>query len=143
MTEINWDPSARQLRQFGGAALIALPLAGWAVNGFADPANLSFAALLSISCLATVGAGLATLGLIAPGAIKPMFVGAMLIGWPVGLVIGEVMLVVVYYGLFTPTAFLFRIIGRDALQRKPDRSLHTYWTPKRSATNAECYFRQT
>jgi hypothetical protein len=59
------------------------------------------------------------------------------------LVVGEVLLLVIYFLVFTPVAMLFRIIGRDALARKIDRGAATYWRAKESRADVESYFRQS
>jgi hypothetical protein len=48
-----------------------------------------------------------------------------------------------YFVIFLPVAIVFRLIGRDALQRVLNRSAATYWQPKRQAADARSYFRQS
>ncbi len=47
-----------------------------------------------------------------------------------------------YYGLFTPVALIFRIMGRDALDRRFEPDAATYWTKRKPVTDRKQYFRQ-
>jgi hypothetical protein len=47
-----------------------------------------------------------------------------------------------YFGVITPVALLFRLLGRDALQRRFQPQTDTYWRPKPGATDVHSYFRQ-
>ena len=133
LVEMNWNPTERQLRQFGLIAMVALPLVGW----------LWGAAPAVIGITAAAGAALAIVGWIWPPTIKPVFLALSLVAIPIGLVISELALALIFYGLFVPTGMIFRLIGRDALQRKFDRRATTYWQPKKHPTNAASYLRQS
>ena len=71
--------------------------------------------------MALVLAGLALvvglLGLVAPRLIRPIYVGWMIAAFPIGWVMSHVVQALILYGLFTPVALVFRLIGRDALYR--------------------------
>jgi hypothetical protein len=142
LVEINWNPRDRQLRQFGLITLVALPLVSWALNHFAAPAEMSGAGAAIIACLVIAGVALGLAGLIAPRALRPSFVGLQLLAWPIGLVMSELLMLVVYFGLFAPTALWFRLIGRDVLQRRVDHSAPSYWSARPAVTDVQRYFRQ-
>ena len=140
LIDINRDPTDRQLKQFGVAALMFLPLIGWLATG--KPRTIAAANFPLQGGLAAVGLALAVLGFIKPKALRPIFVGASLVTLPIGLVIGEVVLLAIFYGLFAPMGVLFRLIGRDALQRRLDRGATTYWQPKPQPDSPARYYRQ-
>jgi hypothetical protein len=151
---INWTPTDRQLKQFGVICLIALPLVGW----------IWHASSSTLTILSVIGIGVAGLGLAFPRALRPLFVALSLITVPIGLVIGELVLLSIYFGLFVPLGLFFRVTGRDALQLRIDRDLSetesgregdmatpaptqtppekTYWQPKQQPTRAATYYRQ-
>jgi len=52
------------------------------------------------------------------------------------------MLALMFYGIITPLALLFRIRGRDLLARKPAPNRPTFWTPKQTPEDMGAYFRQ-
>ena len=82
------------------------------------------------------------LGLIAPSAIRPIFVAWMIIAFPIGWTVSRVLLALIYYGLFTPLALAFRLVGRDRLGRRHRPRLDTYWSSKSQPTGMHSYFRQ-
>ncbi|QDU62996.1 hypothetical protein Pan216_38700 [Planctomycetes bacterium Pan216] len=129
---MNWSPNDRQLRQFGLIAAVALPLIAWLWGGGSG----------WIVAGGAVGTALAAIGWLAPRALKPLFLGLSLVTLPIGLVVGELVLAAIYFGLFMPIAILFRLVGRDALERRIDRSATTYWQPKKRPAGPASYFNQ-
>ena len=134
LVEMNWNPSDRQLRQFGVIALVALPLLG-GLWGDWNPTT--------IGITAAIGAALAVVGWVYPRGLKPVFVGLTLVTIPIGLVVSELAMAVVFFGLIVPTGLVFRLVGRDALQRKLDREADSYWQPKKQPRDAAAYLRQS
>jgi hypothetical protein len=143
LMDIHWKPTDRQLRQFGLIALVGLPLAGWLFGGKPWPAEATQTQRIAIGSLAGLGLVAAVLALVRPQALRWPFIGATLLALPIGLVVGELILVIIYFGLFLPVSLIFRLMGRDALERGIDRSAKTYWQPKAQATGPESYFRQS
>jgi hypothetical protein len=143
MHAIDFNPTPRQLRQFAFAALVVLPLAAWLFCGrpWGDQWQASHAWL--IGSLAAAGALLVVLSYAAPRLARPAFIGMSLLAFPIGLVVGEVMMAAVYFLVFTPVALLFRLIGRDALDRKSDPHAESYWRPKAQPRDTVSYFRQS
>lgn len=140
LIEFNWNPTDRQLKQFGLAALIFLPLFGWIVTG--KPRTLDAANIPVIGGLAAAGLCLAIQALRKPQSIRLPFIALSLITLPIGMVVGEVVLFVVYSLIFVPVGLFFRIIGRDALERKIDHRASTYWKPKPHPKDVRSYYRQ-
>lgn len=134
-SDIPRDPPLRQLRQFAGLWLVFFSLlAGWQALGRSNPI---WSAVLGVLALA-VGVP----GLLRPVLVRPVFVGAMIAGFPIGWLVSKFLLAVVYYVLFTPVALLFRLVGRDALARRRDPAAATYWVPKPAPADSRSYFRQ-
>jgi hypothetical protein len=131
--ELNRRPTPRQLRQFGLVCLVALPLAGWLWGG----------GQMTIGVLAGIGLALAACGLAVPRALLPVFVGISVITIPIGLVAGELALLLIYFGLFLPLGLVFRLLGRDPLERTLDRSAATYWRSRKQPESAARYYRQS
>jgi hypothetical protein len=80
---------------------------------------------------------------VLPKALKPLFVALSLAATPIGIVIGEVAMLLVYFGVFLPIGLLFRLKGRDALERNIDRSAKSYFRPKRQPADPAHYYRQS
>ena len=133
LIETNWDPTARQLRQFGGLCLVSFPLLGWLWSG-----NLTV-----ISALAGLGLLIAITAYVYPKGISPFFVGLMLITAPIGMVVGEVAMFLIYMTVFLPIGMLFRITSRDRLRLKIDRHATSYWQAKRPPKSVGSYYRQS
>lgn len=133
MTSVNWHPDERQLRQFGLMALVVLPLLGW----WWSAGN---AAALGVA--AAVGGVCGLLALARPQWLRPVFVGLSLVVWPIGVVVGELALVVIYFGVLTPLGMLLRCSGREALARRFDRHAASYWQEKRRPAGPRSYRKQ-
>ncbi len=145
MMEVNWNPPAKQLRSFGWICLVAFGgLGAWlhyrqTLFGFefqADTAGMVARALWGIAAVS------ALLALVAARALRPLHVLLTAISLPIGLVISHVLMALLYYGLFTPVALIFRIMGRDALDRRFEPDAATYWTKRKPVTDRKQYFRQ-
>jgi hypothetical protein len=93
------------------------------------------------STLAAVALGVVAAGLIRPRTVRPIFTAALAITMPIGAVISVALLGIIYYVVFTPLAFLFRLVGRDALVRRRRPQAPTYWAAKESPADIRSYFR--
>ncbi len=134
-SDIPFRPTAKALRQFAAAWLIFF----LAFGAYQYLVRRHLAVGLVLMSLALV---IGLLGLIRPAAVRWLFVGWMVVAFPIGWVISLVMLLVMFYGLITPVAVFFRLRGRDLLHRKPASSGTTYWLPKPAAQDVRSYFRQ-
>ncbi len=45
----------------------------------------------------------------------------------VGNIISKVIIIILFYGLFTPIAIILRLLGKDLLKKNLDKSSSTYW----------------
>lgn len=126
------DPTRRQLRQFGVTCLAILPLIGWIWG----------AGGTTIIVLAGSGATLAVAALLRPTVLRPLFVGLVFITLPIGWVVGEIILLAVYFGVLLPIGLVFRLTGRDALRLKADPHANTYWQEKNTPDSVSRYYRQ-
>jgi hypothetical protein len=143
MLPIPWKPDARQLRQFGLCGLVAVPLLGWFLLGRTAPTGWTGSQWGFFGCFLAAGAALGGLALACPRALGPVFVAASLITLPLGLVVSEAALLVLYFVVLTPLALLFRLFGRDPLQRRFEPQAATYWAPRRQPDDPGRYFRQS
>ena len=53
----------------------------------------------------------------------------------------HVLMASIYYLLITPFALVFRLIGRDVIGRRIDRTLPTYWRDRGAPRPASSYFK--
>jgi hypothetical protein len=143
LVKMDWNPGERQLRQFGLCAAVAMPLMGWFVLGRTAPATWNPSQVSLFAAFAILGLLGSVLGALWPKRLKLVFIAATLLTIPIGVVLGELMLLVMYFAIFTPVALLFRLLGRDALQRRFEPAAPSYWAPKARAASAQQYFRQS
>ncbi len=130
---INWHPSNRQVRTFGLASLVALPLAA---------ALWTRGSLPAMGWAAVIGGLLAAIGIAWPRGLRPLLVAMNVVTAPLALVIHDLVLSLAFFVVFVPVGLVFRLFGRDPLQLKIDRSAGTYWQPKKQARDVRSYFRR-
>ncbi len=133
LIELNWSPSDRQLRQFGVVCVFVLPALGWIWGGSS----------LAILIFAILGITMAVAGFTQPKTLKPAFLTLMLVTSPIGILVGELSMILIYFGLFLPLSLAFRIMGRDALQLDRPDSATSYWQKKKQPTSVSSYYRQS
>ena len=136
LLEINWRPVDKDLREFGQAALAML-------TGVALLLHL-IKGLEARWGLYICGVGLVVyvLSLVWPAAVKPIYLGLMAVAFPIGWVLSHVLMGVVYFLVITPIGLVFRLLGRDLLQRRFDREAKSYWIRRRTGSSGKRYFQQ-
>ena len=127
----------RQLRQFAGALIVftlILVLRVWWRQGTLGQVAI---ALSGAAVLCGV------LGLIQPRRIQWFFKALMTLSWPIGVVVSELMIAILYFIVVTPVALALRVLRQDRLSRTIDRQAPTYWIRHKQAENQSRYFRQS
>ena len=132
LVEFNWTPTDRQLRQFGMISAVALPLIGWIWS--APPRILAM--------VSAIGLLIAVVGWLRPKMVKPLFIAMATVATPIGMLLGELIMLLVYSLVFVPMGLWFRIIGRDALQ-KNRAAADSYWKPVDPPKSVASYYRQS
>lgn len=136
MIAIQWNPSTKQLRQFAGIWFPAFcGLVGWSIGqktGHWSEVEIGWvlAGLLSVG------------GLILPVLIRPIFVGLILLTFPIGWVVSHLLLGLIFYGVVTPIGLILRISGHDPLQLKKPGG-NSVWKTSIGKTDATRYLRQS
>ncbi len=134
-TDIPFRPTSKALRQFAAAGLVFFLAFG--VHQYLARGHHWTGAVLMV--LAVV---IGVTGLIRPAAVRRLFVGWMVLAFPIGWTISQLMLVLMFYLIITPVAVFFRLRGRDLLCRKPALDRKSFWTPKQTPLDVRSYFRQ-
>ena len=135
MNRIDWDPSSKTLRDFGFIGIAGFTLIGLVFHyKFGLPqAAYAFWALAVVCPL---------LSMTKPTLLRPLFVGMSLVAVGIGFVLSQIILGLLYYGLFTPIGLFFRITKRDALTRRLDPEAKTYWIDRPKQRPPADYYRQ-
>ena len=137
MIKIDWNPEVAKLKQFGLIGLFGFSAFG-ALLHFKFEAEITwFYALIGVGVVGFV------LSFVQAMLLKPLYVGLMVVAAPIGLVISYALMTVIYFGLFVPVGLLFRLTGRDPLQKYPDAGVDSYWhvrgTPRAPASYLRLY----
>ncbi len=66
-------------------------------------------------------------GHLAPRTLGPVYKVWLVIGLTLGFINIRILLFIMYFFVFTPFAFWFRLIGRDRLKMKMKKNAITYW----------------
>lgn len=144
LIHINLRPPPDTLRQFGLIGLIGFSL----LAGLAYFQWLLFAYLPDTAVNPTVYVliGLALysgfFAFIAPLGLKPLYVLLTLITFPIGFVMSYLTMIIIFYGVLTPVGIVFKLIGRDTMNRRFDPSATTYWIKRKPPASVKRYFRQ-
>jgi len=136
--ELSEEPliaTTRMLRQFAVSVAIVLgTLALWQALVKQRPNVGLVAAVLGLTFGAT--------GLAWPERIRPVFTGLATLTRPIGVIVSFALLAGLFYLVFTPLGFLFRVVGRDALRtRRSGEASH--WSPKAAPRDMRSYSRQS
>jgi len=130
---IQWNPERKQLRQFAGIWFPAFcALLGWIIgakSGQWTAVQIGWA-VCSVQAL---------VGLMYPATIRPIFVGLILLTYPIGWVVSHLLLGAIFYLLFLPIGL---VTGHDPLQLKPPPG-NTLWKTPVGKTDPASYLRQS
>jgi Saxitoxin biosynthesis operon protein SxtJ len=133
-SEVTARPSPRTLRQFAALFLIVFAIMAGLRVWRGDTGATTIA-------LGVVSMVVGLLGLVRPEAIRYLYTGWMIVAFPIGWTISRIIVMALFFLVFTPFALAFRLFGRDAL-RLHRRTLTTYWMKTDGAEPPESYYGQ-
>src|SRR6516165_10542400 len=107
-SDIQFDPTRKTLRQFAGLWIAFF-------GGFALWQGLVRGHPQAATILGVIALGVGPIGLVRPEWLRPIYVTWMVLAFPIGWTISQVLLGLMFYGLFTPLGLVFRLLGRDPL----------------------------
>ena len=136
---MNWSdlplkPTPRMLRQFSGAWLVVF--AGLAVHRALVRHHPAAALILGAVAL------LGSIGLTRPALMRWLFIGATVITFPIGWLISQLVLLLMFLLVITPVALLMRLRGRDTLQLKRPPENVSLWKQRPERTEPSRYLKQ-
>jgi len=123
------------LRQFAAAWLVVLSAAA-AHQYFVR--HHPFPALALAAAASLLGAP----ALVWPSWIRWPFLAATVLTFPIGWVVSQLVLAIMFYLVLTPLALYFRVRRRDPLTRREPPDSKSCWASKEASTEAERYLRQ-
>lgn len=128
-------PNDRMLRQFAGLWIVFFGLAAIVQGTWSSRQTLAVA-------LGALALTIGPIGLAWPRLIKPIFIGWMVLAYPIGWVVSHLVLALLFYLVFTPVSWAFKIAGRDELRLKSRQQVVTYWQQKPQVLDKSQYLRQ-
>jgi hypothetical protein len=144
MIEINLNPDDKTLRQFGWIALVGFGF----VAAIAWFEKLIFAFGLGDARQAVAGAFACLalysvfFSLVWPKANLPIYVALTIVSYPIGFVLSYVIMGSLFFLLISPAGIIFRLMGRDSMERKWDPAAESYWSDCAAPRPKEGYFKQ-
>src|SRR5438045_5405348 len=121
-------PDRKTLRQFAWGWVIFF--GALAICKFAIQHHTQAAMWLAITAV-----GVLALNWFVPVVFRWIFVVWMVAAFPIGWVVSQVALALMFYCIITPVALIFRMTGRDRLRRFKPANATTYWIPKEMPTD--------
>ena len=122
MEHINHNPDIKELRKFGLIfAVFFLLFFGFLIPWIWDKPSPQWAWIVS--------GVFAVTGLVLPAALGPVYRLWMKIGHALGWINTRIILGLVFFVMFAPIALLFKLIGRDSMERRLDDSMPSYRKP--------------
>lgn len=135
LIQLNKNPSPRQLIWFGALFALFFGLIGGLIWWKLEAPVVAYV-LWSIAAVITL------LFYALSPIRKPLYVGWMLVVFPIGWVISHAAMALIYYLIFLPIGLLMRLFGRDPMQRRFDRDAPSYWIEHDPRADPDRYFRQ-
>jgi hypothetical protein len=129
------EPSRKVLRQFAGIWLV-LFLGIAAQNQYLK--SRPTAALVWTVAALVVGLP----GLVHPPLVRWVYSGSMVLAFPIGWCVSNLILAILYFGVITPIGLLRGWLGRDELGLRPAPDRQSFWDPKPAPRDVASYFRQ-
>lgn len=117
------DTSKKALQKFGLVIAIGLGLIGIYISLKTNNLNVS-------KWLWGIGLLFLILCFILPTILRPVYRIWMLIAYFIGRIISNVILIVLYYVVLTPTGLVLRLFGKDILNKKFEKNHESYWVKK-------------
>lgn len=135
LADLNINLDVKMLREFGIFSLFGFGLIGCVMGFKWDLWQVGYT-------LWGLGGVSFALAFVQPKLLKPLFIALMVVAFPIGFVISNVILAALFYGLFTPIALVFKMVGRDALNRRIEPDATSYWASRDEENSVSQRFKQ-
>lgn len=135
LIEINKNPPRAQLASFGR---LWVPAFAMIFSTMFWNAALFQGCVISL----TIGLLIALIGWVNPLWLKSVFVTLMIVTYPLGMLIGFILMAGVYYLCIVPIGVMLRIFGKDPLTKRWDVEAKSYWIERSDMAPVAQYFKQ-
>ena len=123
----------KSIRNFGLVFFVVLTILGvW----------LSFKQNPSAHYLVLTGLLFLFFGIFLPKLLIPFYRLWMLLGIIMGWVVSRIVLIFLFYLVFTPINLILKIMGKDILDKKIEKEKNSYWRKFEESENTDHYKNQ-
>ena len=142
MIEIDFKPSDQKLRQFGWFGLFGFGIIGiiiaYKTRVFQESKQWTTPSILwGLAIISPI------FSLIFPKGLLPIYLFLTLIAIPIGFIISNLILIIIFYFMITPISLCFKIMGRDELRKRIKVSQNpSHWIRCIPPKEAKSYYRQ-
>ncbi len=135
LIELNKNPSRQELFIFGALFALFFGLIAGLIWWKFHAATVAYVVW-------SIAAAITFVFYALPPIRKPLYLGWIYLAYPIGWVISHTAMALIYYLVFTPIGLTMRLLGRDPMERRFDRSAASYWVEHDPAGEPGRYFRQ-
>jgi hypothetical protein len=142
MIQIDWNPPRRVLRNFGLIGLVAFSAFAalirydvWVFAKVPGPPAVIYT-LLGLAAYCGLFA------MVAPPALRWLYITLTVVSFPIGFVVSYIVVLAMFFLVITPMALVFKLIGRDAMHRRFEPALPSYWIKRHPPASVKRYFQQ-
>ena len=132
MNDINWKPTDRIFRQFGAASAGVLAVVAFVVSAIP---------LALVACVTGISL-IVFLTVAQPSLLRIPFLALTVMTWPIGKVVSEAVLLLMFFGVVVPTGIVVKLMGLDLLGLSTDDQKESYWEAMPDEVNNNQYFQQ-
>ncbi len=93
--------------------------------------------LLPAQWFAGVGIAVLCVALLAPRLLKPVYTIFLKVAHAIGWFNTRVILILIYYAILTPIAFIVKMCGKDFLNEKIEKNISSYWSTRQSTKSTK------
>jgi hypothetical protein len=139
--DINWKPDLVERRKFARNLSLGFPIVAvvWFVIILLVTGKPNYPFLIYT---AVVGTSLGAVLYALPQIALPFYCFWFFISCCIATVVSNLLLVIFFYLILTPVGLLMRLIGRQPVQRAPDKQAATYWRDVDQVQDNRRYFSQ-
>jgi len=131
-SELPLKPTSRALRQFSAAWLLCFLVLAFRFGLLRHSTAGSSLCIISLAGI---------IGLLAPRALYWPFVILTIAAFPIGWIVTQLLLALMFYCVLSPLALVFRWRRRDTLQLR-QRKRPTFWITRNEPSPPENYLKQ-
>ncbi len=89
-----------------------------------------------------ISLGLFISAVVSPVILKPVYIIWMRFAFILSCINTRLLLLLIFYLVFTPISLILKLFGKDVLERRIDKQCTSYWHQRESAVAAKDYERQ-